>query len=591
MATKRTASSGSSRRKRAPEGPSGPASYSARAHQYARDVVSGKIPNCNWVKKTCQRHLDDLAKSKEKDYQYEYDADLADRPCRFIEALPHVKGRWARKLPGVSNKIVLQAWQIFIVCALFGWVDKVTGLRRFTEAYIKIPRKNGKSILAAAIALYMLVADGEYGAEVYSGATKEKQAWEVFRPALQMVKKTPELLEYFGVETAAKSIFREDDGSRMEPVVGTPGDGASPSCAVIDEYHEHDTSVLHDTMQTGMGAREQALLLNITTAGSLIDGPCHLLEQDCEKVLDGLIENDNLFCIMYGIDADTDWKSRDALIMANPNFGISVFAEFLERQQRDAIHSAHKQNVFKTKHLNVWVNAATAWMNMVAWKSCEDLTLRLEDFAGERCWMGHDLAAKVDIASRCRVFRRMIGADAHYYVFWTHYVPRGVAMDGEHSHYEKWVGEGKLVAHDGSEIKLQRIQDDVEREVSQFKVQALCFDPWSALQMQQNLEEKVGEDVVLSIDQTTKNLSEPMKEVEAAVLAGRFHHDGDPVAKWAMSNVIAKEDNNENIFPRKEKHGKNKIDPVSALLTGMNRAMLGVMADKSVITYRGLRSV
>jgi phage terminase large subunit-like protein len=550
-------------------------------------VVSRKIPANGWVRKSCQRHLDDLVKSRSKDYVYKFDSDRAEHACVFIEALPHVKGQWARKRPGISNNIVLQPWQIFIVCSLFGWIHKINGLRRFTEAYIKVPRKNGKSILAAAIALYMLVADGEYGAEVYSGATKEKQAWEVFRPALQMVKKTPELQEYFGIECAAKSIYRDEDGSRMEPVVGTPGDGSSPSCAVNDEYHEHETAILHDTMQTGMGAREQPLLLNITTAGSLIDGPCHLLEQDCEKVLGGLIENDNLFCVMFGIDLETDWKSRDALIMANPNFGISVFADFLERQQRDAIQSAHKQNVFKTKHLNVWVNAATAWMNMDAWRKCADATLRLEDFAHKQCWSGNDLGAKIDLASRCRIFRELRGTEVHYFAFWTHYVPKGRAFDGEHQHYEKWVHEGWMVAHDGVEIKLERVQEDIIREFGRFDDQFIAFDPWSALQMQQNLEARFRGEIILTVDQSTKMLSEPMKEVEAAVLAGRFHHNGDPVASWAMSNVIAKEDANENIFPRKEKHGKNKIDPISALLTGMNRAMLGAGKTKSVYEERG----
>jgi phage terminase large subunit-like protein len=539
------------------------------------------------VKKTCQRHLDDLVKSRNKDYPYKFDTDRAEHACSFIEMLPHVKGQWARKRPGVSNNIVLQPWQIFIVCSIFGWIHKLTELRRYSEAYIKVPRKNGKSILAAGIALYMLVADGEYGAEVYSGATKEKQAWEVFRPALQMAKRTPELQEYFGIDTAAKSIYRDEDGSRMEPVVGTPGDGSSPSCAVNDEYHEHETAVLHDTMQTGMGAREQPLMLNITTAGSLIDGPCHLLEQDCEKVLEGLIENDNLFCVMYGIDPETDWKSRDALIMANPNFGVSVFAEFLERQQRDAIQSAHKQNVFKTKHLNVWVNAATAWMNMDAWRKCADATLRLEDFAHQKCWSGNDLAAKIDLASRCRIFREERGGQIHYTVFWKHYIPKGKAFDGEHSHYEKWVHEERMIAHDGAEIKLQRVQEDIEREFGKFDDQCIAFDPWSALQMQQNLEAKFRGDIVITVDQTVKNLSDAMKEIEAAVLSERFHHDGDPVSTWAVSNVIAKEDANENIFPRKEKHGKNKIDPFSALLTGMNRAMLGASKAKSVYEERG----
>jgi phage terminase large subunit-like protein len=309
---------------------------------------------------------------------YRYDVAKADHVCSFIEKLPHTKGQWARKRPGQSNRIELEPWQLFIVCSIFGWVEKETGFRKYSEAYICVPRKNAKSTLAAAIGLYMLCADGEYGAEIYSGATKEKQAMEVFRPALLMAKKTPQLHKWFGVECAVKSIYREEDGSRFEPVVGNPGDGASPSCAIVDEYHEHETTILHDTMQTGMGAREQGLLLVITTAGSNIDGPCHILQGDVEKMLDGLIEDENLFGIIYTVtvpeelvgtpEGENFWKTEAALRMANPNYGVSVFAEFLLKSLRQAIQSAHKQNVFKTKHLNIWVNAATAWMNMDAFR-------------------------------------------------------------------------------------------------------------------------------------------------------------------------------------------------------------------------------
>lgn len=571
--------------------------FAAIATKYAKDIVAGRIIACKWVRKACERHLRDLTKSRAKDYAYKFDRNKGNDACEFIEQLPHTKGQWARKRIGHSNKIKLEPWQIFIVCNIFGWVEKSTGFRKYGEAYICVPRKNAKSTLAAAIGLYMLVADGEYGAEVYSGATKEKQAMEVFRPALLMAKKTPGLRKWFGIECAVKSIYREEDGSRFEPVVGNPGDGASPSCAIVDEYHEHETPILHDTMQTGMGAREQGLLLDITTAGSNTEGPCHILQDDIEKMLDGLApENENLFGIIYTVtvpeelegtpEAENFWKTEDALRMANPNYGVSVFEEFLKKAQRQAIQSSHKQNVFKTKHLNIWVNAATAWMNMDAWRRQGNPKLKLEDFEAEQCFEGVDLARKIDLASRAKLFMKRIDDATHYYYFGRHYIPKARATDGDHQHYEKWVGDGKLVPIDGIEIKLGLIQREIRDDFKRFDYQCCAFDPWSAQQMRQELEDEFSDEVIIEIDQTTKNLSDAMKEVEAAVLAGRFHHDGDPVMAWAMSNVIAREDNNENLFPRKEKHGKNKIDPVSALLNAMSRAYGAPIEAKK--TYRAI---
>lgn len=550
-------------------------------------MVAGKILACRWVKLACQRHLDDLAQSKKKEYPYKFEAARANLPCRFIERLPHTRGQWARKRPGQSNLIRLEPWQIFVTCAIFGWVNKATGFRRFSEAYINVPRKNAKSTWAAAVGLYMLVLDGEHGAEVYSGATKEKQAMEVFKTAWRMVRKTPEFEETFGIESAIKSLYRVEDGSKFEPLVGDPGDGASPSCAIVDEYHEHATSVLHDTMQTGMGAREQGLILDITTAGSNVEGPCHILQRDVEKVLEGLIENEALFGIIYTIDlagyefngtqyAGDDWTANEALRKANPNYGVSVYAEFLEKQQREAIQSAHKQNTFKTKHLNVWVNAATGFYNLEAWRKCADPSLSIGEFLGKPCYEGVDLAAKVDLASRIKVFCRTVDGKLHYYVFGNHYAPFDRVNDGDHPHYERWVAEGYLTAIPGPEIQLESIQKEIEAEIPLYEMKCIAFDPWGALQMQQQLQLQLPEDVVIDVPQQVQYLSPAMKEVEAAILAGRLHHDGDPVLAWAVSNVIAKEDAKENVFPRKDKSGsgKQKIDPHSALLNAISRAML-----------------
>lgn len=206
------------------------------ANQYARDVVGGKILACQLTVLACQRHLDDLERAKDPAWPYRFDKNKAERFLRFAQKMPHTAGEWARK----KLRIEFEPWQKFALGVPFGWVNKKSGFRRFSEIYIEVPRKNGKSAIAAAVGNYMFCADGEHGAEVYCGATTEKQAWKVFSPALQMVKKLPALRQKYSVKPWAKKMTRPD-GSVFAPVVGDPGDGDSPSCAIIDEYHEHTT--------------------------------------------------------------------------------------------------------------------------------------------------------------------------------------------------------------------------------------------------------------------------------------------------------------------------------------------------------------
>ncbi len=570
--------------------PSTKLSYSEVAHQYARDVVAGKRDECLFVRQACQRHLDGLADSVKKRYPYRFDEAKANYVCRFIEQLPHVKGEWARPRPGHSVRLKLEPWQLFKTCSIFGWVEKATGLRQFTEVYDEEPRKQAKSTWAAGVGLYMLAADREFGAEVYCGATTERQAMEVFRTALQMARRSPDFERYFGVEHAVKSIYREEDGSRFTPLVGNPGDGASPSCAILDEVHEHPTPILIDTMRTGMGARQQPLLICITTAGSNLAGPCYAMRLDAQKVLAKRIDNPNLFALIYTIDVDDDWKSPKALRKANPNYGVSVKPEFLERELRRALQSAHLQSIFKTKHLNIWNGAASGWMNMEAWIRCADPELSLNDFRGQLCYEGVDLAARIDLASRAKLYKKLVGGQIHYYAFGRHYVPKDTAMDGRHSHYLDWIGQGKMVAHDGPEIQLARIESEIETEIPLFNHACIAFDQYSAQQMQQKLEKQVKEGVIVTIPQTVQHLSEPMKELEAAVISGRFHHDGDPVLTWGISNVVVRIDNNDNIFPLKEQVD-SKIDPASALFNAMNRAYVAPAPRESVYETRGIRTL
>lgn len=560
-------------RTRSQSSPGEPSSRSHwdRANDYVQDVISGKIPACQLVIQACKRHVDDLARaaSNDPDFPWRPDAGRANEACEFIELLPHTKGKWASK----REKIRLEGFQCFIVCSLFGWID--TEQYRFREAYICLPRKNAKSTLAAGIGLKKFAADGEYGAEIYSGATTKKQAWEVFRPARLMAMKTPELLKAFGIRVNKESLVIEGNGSIFEPLIGKPGDGASPSCAIVDEYHEHATDELYDTEKTGMGARENPLLLVITTAGSNRAGPCYALQKEAEKVLQGKIRKDRWFILIYTIDDGDDWKSSEALIKANPNYNVSVFADFLKDAQRDAIQSARKQNVFKTKHLNVWVNAAVAWMNMAAWDRCADPSLKIEQFAGEQCIIGLDLASKIDLASKVTIFRRIIDHKLHYFAFARNYLNESAIENGAASHYAGWAHDGRLVVTPGSVTDHKYIFRDIIEDCKKFQVLEIPHDPTQAMALMQFVKDDPEWDQtaqLVEIKQTVVNFSDPMKELEALVLDGRFHHDGDPCFGWAIANVVCWRDNKDQIFPRKEKE-ENKIDPAVACMMGLNRWM------------------
>lgn len=549
--------------------------HSKDAYIYANQVIKGHIPACKKIKQACQRFIDDF----NRDFEFLYDAEKAEKVCRFIEKLPHTKGRWAAK----KENIILEGWQKFIVCNLFGWVNS-EGLRRFRKAYLKIARKNGKSLLVAAIGHYMLAKDGEYGAEVYSGATTEKQAWEVFGPARLMALRTPDYTEHFGIEVNAKNLSILENGSKFEPLIGKPGDGASPSCAIVDEYHEHDTNDFVETMETGMGAREQPLLLMITTAGNDVSSPCFDMESDCKKLLDGVYDDDQLFCLMYGIDEDDEWTDPENLIKANPNYGVSISADFLKAQLREAIRSAAKQNAFKRKHLNIWVGALSAFLNMEDVKACVS-DLNVDDFIDCDCIIAVDLASKIDIAATPKIFIRETKGKVHYYFFSKFYIPVETALDPKNDHYQKWVNDGYLIATDGNEIDLNEIQADVKSDMDQHGAKEIPYDPWRATQLAQGLQNDGAN--IIEFRNTVANMSPAMYELEAAIVSGRFHYDGNPVMTWMLSNLVAKIDAKDNVYPRKQKP-ENKIDGVVALIMAIGRAMVAEEKRPSPYDDRGI---
>jgi phage terminase large subunit-like protein len=534
----------------------------SRGLTYARAVVAGEILAGKYTRLACARQLRDVERDN---FTYKFDRDRANAVCEFLEMLPHTKGKWAAR----RENIRLEPWQCFLFSTLFGWIDD-DGLRRFREAYLCVARKNGKSLIAAGIGLYMLGIDGEHGAEVYSGATTEKQAWEVFKPARLMAQKTPDFCEYAGIDVLAKSLIIAETGGKFECVIGDPGDGSSPSCSIIDEYHEHQHSNLYDTMRTGMGAREQPLLLIITTAGSNIAGPCHEKQRDVERLLDGEHTDDRQFGLIYHADESDDWTSDDAIKKANPNLGVSVSLDYLRAQSEDAKRNPRKASVYRTKHLNLWVNAKGAWVNLLAWNQCADASLNIEDFSGDEMIGSIDLATRVDMAAYVRLFTRVVDGRRHYYAFPRFYLPEAAVYSDKTGRYIGWVNAGLLTVTPGDEIEFAQIEDDVKLDLEQFSPREYAYDPWKSTYLAQRLSAEGAN--LIEFRQTVATMSEPMKEFEAAITSGRFHHDGNAILTWMASNVVAKLDAKDNIYPRKEKV-ENKIDGIVAIIMGIGRVM------------------
>ncbi len=560
--------------------------HAEKAEQYARDVIAGRIPSCAHVIGACRRHLEDLRKSKSRTARYRFDAAKAEAACVFVEQLPHVKDQWAAR----QELIVLEPWQCFVLAMIFGWVEKSTGLRRFREAYVEVPRKNGKSVLGAGIGLYMFLEDGEYGAEVYSGATSEKQAWEVFRPAKAMVDKTPDLVEHYGVTSMAKNLAAPGTSSRFEPVIGKPGDGASPSCAIIDEFHEHQTPDLYDTMRTGMGARSQPLMLIITTAGSDLAGPCYDMHLRVAQVLAGTLEDETLFGIIYGLDDEDDWMDPAVLAKANPNYGVSVQVEPLLKDQRDAIRYPSKTNPFKTKKLNQWVGARSTWLSIPHWHKCGDESLRIEDMHGRSVYLGVDLASRTDLCSVALVFPTDIGGRAGWTSFVRTYLPEGAIerAGNNRANYEAWRLSGHLIVTEGDEIYFDLIREDVRTLSSEYQIEEIAYDPWRAVQLAQQLREDGANTVEF---RALKSLfSPPMREMEAAIVAGRWRHPCDPCLTWQIGNVTARPDAGENLYPRKEK-AEAKIDGPVSIIMALGRALVAQGEPADPYAERGFLSL
>lgn len=499
-------------------------------------------------------------------------------------ALPHIKGKWAR----AGGRLVLADWQVFILANVFGFVD-AAGIRRYRACYIEVPRKNGKSTFTAAVGLYMLTEDNEPGAEIYSAATTRDQARIIFNVCRAMAKRSPGMRREYGVRVGAHALSVTDTESSLVPLSSDAHtlDGLNPSFAMIDELHAHKSRAVFDVLDSALGSRDQPVLWTITTAGTDRTGVCYEQRTYIDKILKRVIVDERVFGIVYTIDEDDDWTDEDVWAKANPNYDVSVNVSDMRRQARKAAESPSSLNNFLTKRLNVWTNAAVAWLDVRRWNKCEDPELVIADFEGRPCYLGVDLASTTDLCALAFVFPPLDESEK-LAVFVRFYLPEGKIEEQSTGPLPGWEHEGWLLACPGDTVDFGLVDDDVREAASLYDVQAIGYDPWQAMMMATAWE--ADGLPAIEVPMRTRHLSAPMKELERLVLENGIVHDGNPVLAWNTSNVVATLDANDNVFPRKEKTSA-RIDGVVAIIIAMNRSMLSAPPATSVYETRGLAAI
>lgn len=546
-------------------------------------MLRGRIPACKWVRLACERNRRDRKRQRTKAFPFRFDEAAALAFCASAEQFPHIKGPKAKVIGRdaegrpIWNPIQLEPWQCWNFTTLFGWQHVETTLRRFRVGLILVPRKNAKSTLGAIVLLYMLGPDGELGAECVSAATKQPQAAIVAGMAYEMAQRTPSYREFFGVKLGARSKRKleiPEAASVLEPLSADAHtlDGLNIHCAAVDEVHAHRTRDLWDVLDTATGARDQPLLLPISTAGSNTAGICYELLTYLQKILERVVDDESFFGVYYTIDEGDDWTDPKVQRKANPNYGVSVSPEDLERKTKRAQASTAALNNFKTKHLNVFVKADVTWMPMDQWHACANPKLLLEHLKKVPCWIGVDLAEVRDIAALVALFRP---EPDHYIAIPRFYLPEDTVERSPVAQYGGWVQDGHLIQTDGNVADYLRIEDDIFAWCEQLNVQAVCFDRALAAQMQQSLQRRLGgTPEILTVNQSVDVMNPAMQTLERLVMSQDFEHPENPVFTWMMSNVVVNKNYKDELYPRKAggKDSPNKIDGPVALLTALSVA-------------------
>jgi phage terminase large subunit-like protein len=554
------------------------------AGQYRPDV-----PICKLVKCARARQVRDLERSIAGDpsFPYYFDEAAADDAVWFISQLRHFDSPWT------GQPFILTDWQEWdIIRPLFGWKCR-NGTRRFHEAYIELPRKDGKSALGSAIAALGWMGDNEFGAQVYSAATKEEQARIVWTQARRMVELSPTLKPY--MESFKSSLYCPRLGSTFRPLGrdSRTQDGLSVHLGILDEYHAHKTDEMYQVLATGMGARRNSLLVIITTAGTNPAGPCKQESDRAKRLLQGHVENDTRFAYVTTVDDVEKWDDETEWKKANPNFGITIVPDIFRDSFNRARQSRLNENAFKTKNLNIWTSQTIRWIQMEKWDSSDGL-FDLKRLKGKRCYAGLDLGLTNDVTAL--VLAYMDDADPNnkekerdVFLLCRFWVPEA-SMDVRYREdgviYPQWAADGHIQVIPGETTRTDYIRKDLNDLSEQFEISEVAIDRWNAAELSQQLSDDGFQ--VVKHAQSMSAMNYPCRSFEDLILQRRLKANCNPVLRWMVSNAAIARDGNENIKVVKDKSG-DRVDGVVAACMAIGRLLIAPEPFRSVYRERGIR--
>ena len=499
------------------------------ATDYIEAVVGGKIDVCEYVKLSMARHVNDLARQRTQAFPYYFDEDAAVKPIKFFMVAKHYKGIFKGK------NFVPEPWQAAILWITFGW-KRLDGTRKYKYQYIEVPRKNGKSTFISVQALYLLIADGENAPELYFTAMTQAQASIVYKEARKIAEETPQIKSRLTI--GAYEIKNPSNGGFMRALGGDSKtqDGLNPSAAALDEYHEHKSDDMFDVIDTAFGMRWQPLMSIITTAGFNKSLPCYRYRDHCIKVLQGVKSQEDLFAVIYTIDEGDDWKDRKNWIKANPSWRIMNQTDF-DNQGAQAQGNASKEVPFLTKKLNVWTDAPDVWISDSDWMRCAG-NVRHVDLKGVKCYGGADFASTTDLNSLVLNFPLKDGTRHVKAWFW---IPeKKVKQKEDHVDYWAWNKQGFISVVGGDAIEHDELAGEIIKVLDFYNVVGISYDKYG-----------IGEAVIQSmikrgypisklhpLKQNTTHMQGAIRMMEGEILLQRINHEGHPVLRWNVGNVV-----------------------------------------------------
>lgn len=558
---------------------------------YARDVTEGRIPAGRYHRLACARHLADRAREGTPGFPYRFDAAKAEQFLTFARLMKHYKGRQFAGKAFEPTPV-----QVFRLGSVFGWRHVETGHRRFTTAYNELPRKSGKSFEAAVVGVYVTFFEGEAGAEGYCIATKEQQARIVFDAMKRLVKSSGLSSR---IQVNARNLHREQTAQKLEPLGSDSDttDGLNPHLIITDEFHAHKTRALIDVMESATGARVNPLHFQITTAGDDLVSPCGDQHLYACQILDGALEDDpstlSFFAFIAHADPEDDPFDEATWIKANPHWGISINPEDMRKMAAKARKMPSAAAEFKQKRLNLWVNAAEPWLSMDGWRAGQS-SWSAEDMRHESCYVGIDMASKIDLCAMVALFPPTAGRERWRVLRWV-WTPADTLVERgrrDRAPYNVWVQQGHLLTTPGSRIDHRVIREALAWIRERFDLEAVGFDPWHADKIMTELIEDDGmsPEQVVEVPQTFSGLSSACLHLEAEVLEGRVDAGGCPVMSWAASNAVVQRDGKDNIQPIK-KRSRGRIDPITALCIARRLALIHEATPAFRYLSEGVRSL